>query len=206
MLGRPARPYRPDDATLPNGVTLLHRDRAEVDKRHCIAAGRLDRHDLSVRPDRAREGDDARRRYKHRLLALPGHVDAPVLAARVRVAAVDERLEHVTRGRPRPCVGGGHKSKCGECGSCYGKAAHRSLLVGEIDNNTTVAGAADVVNSAYIKARGGRGGREGSTSAARRDRRRPVARGRRRLAPRRPRRRHLFARRTTQRRPGRGRP
>jgi hypothetical protein len=54
-----ARSYRTDHGTLADSVTFRHRDRAEVDKRHRMAAGRLDRHDLPVRTDGAREAHDA---------------------------------------------------------------------------------------------------------------------------------------------------
>jgi hypothetical protein len=59
VLGGAARSSRSDHGTLADIVTFLHLDRAEVDKRHHMAAGRLDRHDLPVRTDRAREAHDA---------------------------------------------------------------------------------------------------------------------------------------------------
>ncbi len=205
VLGRAARAYRPDNCALPNSVTFAHRYRADVDERHRVAAGCLHRHNLPIRADGAREANDAGGRCEDRLFAVSRHVDPSVLTARVRVAAVDKGAEHLSRGRPRPRMGGGRESKHGNCGSDYCEAAHRSLLVGEIDNDATVAGAADVVNSAYIRESAGRGGRAGSTSTAIRDRRHPAARGRPRRALRRLRRPHRPARQTTRRRPGRAR-
>jgi hypothetical protein len=95
VLRGAARPYRPDHGILPNDLSFAHGDRAEVDERDGMAAGCLQRHDLSVRADGAREADDAGGRCKNRLLALAGHVDPSVLAASVRVAAVDEGLENL---------------------------------------------------------------------------------------------------------------
>jgi hypothetical protein len=134
VLGRAARPYRPDGGALPDDVTFAHRDRAELNKRHRIAAGCLHRHDLPIRADGAREANDAGGRCEDRLLAVSSHVDPSVLTARIRVAAVDKRLEHLSRGRPRPRVGGGRNNKRDEGSGDYSKAAHRSLLVGGIDN------------------------------------------------------------------------
>jgi hypothetical protein len=134
VLGRAARPGRSHGAALTDDVAFAHCDRAELDERHRIAAGRLHRHDLPVRADGARETHDARGRRKDRLLALARHVDPPVLAARVGVAAVDEGLENPSSGRPGPPVGGGRSNKRGEGGGDYSKAAHGSLLVGGIDN------------------------------------------------------------------------
>jgi hypothetical protein len=48
VLGRAARTYRSDHGPFADGVTFLHLDRAEVDKRHRMAAGRLDRHGFPV--------------------------------------------------------------------------------------------------------------------------------------------------------------
>jgi hypothetical protein len=133
VLRYAARSYRSDRGTLADSVTFLHRDRAQVDKRYRMAAGRLHSHDLPVRTNRAREANDAGGRCKNRLLALARHVDPPVLATRVRVTAVDEGLEYLSRRRPRPRVGGRGKSKCDKGGD-YSNGAHGSLLVGEIDN------------------------------------------------------------------------
>jgi hypothetical protein len=134
VLGRAARADGSNDSALADDVTFAHRDRAELDERHGIGAGRLHRHDLSVGPDGAREADDTRGRSKNRLLAVSRHVDPSVLTGRIRVSAVDEGLEHLSRGRPRPPVSGGRKSKRGEGGGDYSNAAHGSLLVGEFDN------------------------------------------------------------------------
>jgi hypothetical protein len=123
MLGRAARSYRSDHGTLADSVTFLHRDRAEVDKRHRMAAGRLDRHDLPVRTDRAREAHDAGGRREDRLFALSSHVDSSVLPACIRVSAVDEGLEYVSGGGPRPRVGARRKSK-GDKGGDYSNATH----------------------------------------------------------------------------------
>jgi hypothetical protein len=202
VLGCAARPDRSHDSALPDDVTLLHRDRAEVDERHRMAAGRLHRHDLSVRADGAGECDDARAGSKNVLLTLARHVDPSVLAARVRVAAVDEGLEHLPRGRPCPRVSRGRKSKRREDGD-YSQTAHRFLLVGVIDNSSTVARAADVVNFAYIRVSVCRACRAGSTSTAIRDWRHRAERARRRRAPRRQLRPHRPARRTPGRRPER---
>ena len=202
VLGRAARPDRSHDSALADDVALLHRDRAEVDERHRMAAGRLHCHDLSVRADGSGERDDARARRKNGLVTLARHVDPSVLAARVRVAAVDEGLEHLPRGRPCPRVSRGRKNQRREGGD-YCKTAHRSLLVGDIDNRITVARAADVVNSVYVRESADRAGRAGSTSIAIRDRRHPAERDLQRRAPRRPSQPLRPARRTTQRRPGR---
>jgi hypothetical protein len=139
VLGRAARADGSDHGAFADSVTFRHRDRAEVDKRHRVAAGRLHRHDLPVRADRAGKAHDPGRRRHDRLFAVSCHVDPSVLAACVRIATVDEGLEHVSGGRPRPRLGTRRKSKRGEGGD-YDNAGHRSLLVGELDNEAYRSG------------------------------------------------------------------
>ena len=107
VLWRPARPDRSDSGPFPNGVALPDGERAQLHERHRVAVVGLDSDDLSVRDDRTGERDVARSRREDGGPLLAGNVDPAMLAARVRIPAEDERLEHFSRGRPRPPVGGG---------------------------------------------------------------------------------------------------
>ena len=71
VLRRPTRPNRADNGALADDVALADRRRTEVDERHRVTAGRLDRHDLAVRADGPCKRDDAGSRRKHILVALP---------------------------------------------------------------------------------------------------------------------------------------
>jgi hypothetical protein len=83
----PTRSNRPYLGALARGVPLLHAERAEMNEGHRVAIAGLDRHDLAVRPDRAREGHDACRRCYDARPCRRGDIDTAMLAARVRVVA-----------------------------------------------------------------------------------------------------------------------
>jgi hypothetical protein len=119
---------------------------------HRVAAG-LDRDGLPIRADRPRERNYARSRREHNAALLALDVDTAMLAAGVRVAPEDEGREHVSGNRPCPRVRGGRQREDSNGGSDYNEAAHRSLLVSETGNGSTVAGAADVVNYVYRRRR-----------------------------------------------------
>jgi hypothetical protein len=125
VLGCPTRPDRPDRRPFANRVTLRNGERAEMDECHRVAVVGLDRDDLSARGHRPRERDVARSRRQYGSAAISADVDAAMLAARIRIAAVDERLEHVSRRRPRPAVSGGRQRKHDERGCDYWEATHR---------------------------------------------------------------------------------
>jgi hypothetical protein len=196
VLAGAARPDRPDPRSLANSVTLPDGERAELNKGYRVPIGGLDRDDLSVRAHGAGEPDDTRSRREHGLAALALHVDPPVLAASVRVAAVDERLENSSRGGPRPRVGGRRNGKRGERGGDYCEATHRYPLVSKHDNVSTVAGAADVVNPDYIRETDGRAGHARARSGGRRELSHPGGLVRPRRAPPRPRQPHARGRRS----------
>jgi hypothetical protein len=136
VLGLAARPDGADDRTLADDVALGDRRRAEVDKRHRMTAWRFDRHHFAVRADGPCERDDSRSRRKDLLFAFACHVDPPVLAAGVRVAAVDERFEDVPRGRPRPRGSGGRGRKRKQDKGDYEHASHLALT--SLADRTTV--------------------------------------------------------------------
>ena len=98
-----ARTDRPDAVALGDRHAPRHGDRAEVGERDRPAVGGLDRHALAVRRDRARERDDARRGRAHHRPRRARHVDAAVLAGRLRVRrVVRERLQDGAVRGPRP--------------------------------------------------------------------------------------------------------
>jgi hypothetical protein len=136
VLGRSARSDRPDRRPFANRVTFLDGERAKLNERDRVAVVGLDRDDLSVRAYRPGECDGPGSRCEYGSAAIPADVDSAMLAARVRVAAEDERLEHVARSRPRPAVGGGGQRKHCKHDCDYCKTAHRCLLVSDIDNGS----------------------------------------------------------------------
>lgn len=103
-----ARADRPDDVSLAHDDAAHHVDRAQVRERDGEAVGRLDRQALAARRHRARERDRPGPRRAHGPTRRGrAHVNAAVLAARVGVAAEDERAQHRSVGRPGPGAGGG---------------------------------------------------------------------------------------------------
>ncbi len=95
-----ARSNRPDLGALAHGVSLFHAERTQMDEGHRVSVAGLDRHDLAVCTDRAREGDDARRRCYDARSRWPGDIDTAMLAARVRVVADDKGSYDITGRRP----------------------------------------------------------------------------------------------------------
>jgi hypothetical protein len=126
VLGRPARSDRADRRPLSNDITLADGVAAELNERYRIAVTGLYRDDLPVRAHGPGEGDETRRRGEHGCALIAGDVDSAVLAARVRVAAVDKGPDHVSRGGPRPRVRAGRQCGHDERGCDCCEAAHRS--------------------------------------------------------------------------------
>jgi hypothetical protein len=104
VLGSSARPDSADRRSFLHGIALPHGDVAEVDERNGVPVTGLDGDDLAVSADRARERDDPCGRSAHSRIARVGDVDPTVLAARIRVTAVDKLLQHFPGCRPTPGV------------------------------------------------------------------------------------------------------
>lgn len=166
----PTRPNLPHLGALAHGVAFRHAERAKMDERHRVAVAGLDRHDLPVGPDRARERDDARGGGGDRRIALRRDVDPAMLTSGVRVTAKNERPQHFTRSRPCPGVCRRGQEKQGDCGG-QDRAAHDDLLVVVTVNADTVAGRSDVVKIVNIRGSCDRGGCAECPSAVRRHRR-----------------------------------
>jgi hypothetical protein len=77
-------------------------DSAELEEGHRIAVGRLDRDRATAARNGADEGHEAGGRRDHRRSDGRAHIDAAVLARRVRVGAEEERAQHGALDRPRP--------------------------------------------------------------------------------------------------------
>jgi hypothetical protein len=77
-------------------------DGAELEEGHRVAVGRLDGDGAAAARQGADEGHEARGRSDHRRADRRAHVDAAVLARRVRVGAEEERAQHGPLDRPRP--------------------------------------------------------------------------------------------------------
>jgi len=102
-LGRAARADRADRVTLGDRRALGDVERAEMRQRDVVAVAGEDRQRPPARGDGSREGDGAARGRDDRAARGRADVDAPVLAARVRVRGVErERREHRAVHRPRP--------------------------------------------------------------------------------------------------------
>jgi hypothetical protein len=167
VLGRSARSDRAHLRSFPHNLALADGDLAEVYERHGVPVYGLDRDDSPVRAHGAGERHDSSGGCPHGGGHLVSDVDASMLAARIGIVAEGEGLQHLSGRRPRPRVGGRRQCDHGNGGSDY-EAAHQLSFVRKFDNATTVAGVADVVNSAYVRESGGTGVRAGSRSDARR--------------------------------------
>ncbi len=142
-----ARPDRADPCPFGDRGALGRADRAEVRQRHRVTVGRLDRDALPRGRDRPGEGDRPRGGRDDRRAGVASHVDASMLAGRVRMRRIeDERLEHGTARGPRPgaCRRGEHERSQYRRKEC---SAHRhhlncSLVVRRENARTTVETAA----------------------------------------------------------------
>jgi hypothetical protein len=126
-IGRVGRwPDRSDRRTLGDDGTAGDGDRAEVNERDRVAVRRRDRHGPAAVRDGAREGDGSARGRHDVVADRPAHVDASVLAARIRLCRIeDERAEQRARRRPRP---GARRRRSAErqCKGEQQRTAHRS--------------------------------------------------------------------------------
>jgi hypothetical protein len=127
-LGVARRPDGADRGALVDPGTPLDRDRAEVDERDRVAVGGRDRHGEAVAGQRPGEGDRALPRSAYGLARHARKVDAPMLAARVRVGPEAERPEHLARRRPGPRAGRrrGDHGGCGQEDRCSPQRQHAS--------------------------------------------------------------------------------
>ena len=89
-LGVAARADRADRRALRDGGVRGDRDRAQMRQRHRVAVGRLDRDALPRGRHRAGEGHRARGGCDHGGAGSAADVDAPVLAARIRMARIED--------------------------------------------------------------------------------------------------------------------
>jgi hypothetical protein len=71
-------------------------ERAEMEQRHAVAVGRLDRERASVSRERAGEPDRPGGRSERRLAGRARDVDAPMLAGFVLARRSDEGSQHGT--------------------------------------------------------------------------------------------------------------
>ncbi len=99
-----------DDSALRDEAAAHATRRTELQQRHRIAVGGLDRQRPTAARDRADERDHPRRRGKHGASELGADVDAAVLPARVVVRAERERSQDRPRRWPRP----GARRRCCE--------------------------------------------------------------------------------------------
>lgn len=91
-----------DNRSFSDGVAARHRGRAELEQGDREAVGRLDRQRASAARHRTGERDDPTRGRVHRLAARGTDVDAPVLAAGVRVLRDGEGPENRSTDWPGP--------------------------------------------------------------------------------------------------------
>lgn len=122
VLRLPAWPDRADHVALRDRGPDTHGDRAQVHKRDREAVGRADRQRQARSRNGSSKADDARLRCPHVRARRRSDVDAPVLAAGIRVVVEREASEHRPVGRPAPGARSrrrhqrSHDRKCdGEC-------------------------------------------------------------------------------------------
>jgi hypothetical protein len=96
------RADRPDHRALRHGAVALDSDRGEMDEGDRVPVAGCDRHRQAVGRNGAGERDRATPGRQDRFALRAADGDAAVLAARVRVGAELELLQHRPRGRPRP--------------------------------------------------------------------------------------------------------
>jgi hypothetical protein len=148
VLGRSARADCADHCTFRDGLTAPRVDRAEMSERDGIAVGGLDRHALAAYGNRPGKRDGSGRGRTNCLSRRGADVDATVLAGGVRVVAEREALHDRPLNRPCPCVGGGRGHEQQPEGN-DDESAHPTLLVVQIDNESTVEMARLVVKMDY---------------------------------------------------------
>jgi len=149
-----ARPDRSDVGAFLDDDALENADRPQVGERDGVAVGGLDRERPAVRRHGAREGDGSRRRRPDEVAGGGGaQVDAPVLAAGVRVRAERERSQHGPGDRPRPRLRCRGEREQGERAGT-GESSHlSSSLSDQRTECATVATPSDVVNTDYSEPR-----------------------------------------------------
>ena len=96
---------RPHLLGLRDGHARRDGERAEVEQRHAVTVGRLDRERASVSGERACEPDGPGGRSEDRLARRACDVDAPMLAGFVLARRNDEGRQHRTGCRPAPRAG-----------------------------------------------------------------------------------------------------
>jgi hypothetical protein len=92
----------PDEVALGHGRTARGVGRAELEQRHGVAVGGLDRQRPAAAGHGSDERDDAGCGGAHRVADRRPDVDATVLAGGVDVGAEGERPQHRPVDRPRP--------------------------------------------------------------------------------------------------------
>ena len=135
---------------LGDGCALLDADLAEVREGDGVAV-ELDRHGTTRGRDDTGERDDPRRGRPDGFASIPGDVDTPVLAGRVRVGAERVGAKHVAVQRPRPGRCRRSQDKYCEYGQHHEEPAHDAPPVPRFDNDDrrTVLAPSDVVKNAY---------------------------------------------------------
>lgn len=91
-----------DDLALGDGASARDGDRAELEERHRVSVGGLDRERATAGRDGADKGDDARGGCAHRLAGNGSDVDPAVLPGCIFVRREHERPEDGPVGGPRP--------------------------------------------------------------------------------------------------------
>ena len=114
ILRNAARPDDRDRLALGDDVTPADERSAEVQQRHRVAVGGLDRDRETVRRDPTRERDRPPDRSNDRVAEGALNVDAAVLARCKRIVLrKEEPAQHGAADRPRPCARGGRDRKRG---------------------------------------------------------------------------------------------
>ena len=114
VLGYAARADGAHGGPFGDRRAAFDRQRSEMQQRHGVAVGRLDRDRAAARRHRPGERDQARGRRAHGGAKRRADVDAAVKAAGIGVGAEAEPLQHRPLNRPDPAVRArGRNESCG---------------------------------------------------------------------------------------------
>jgi hypothetical protein len=135
-----ARPDRGDRIALGDQRAPSDTQRPEMQQRHRVAVGRLDRQRLAPGRHRAGERDGSSGRRDHRRALRSTDVDPAMLAAFVRVVAEAELAQHRPVHGPCPATRARGREQ-GRCGRTEQEPSHESTdLLPSLQTEATVAG------------------------------------------------------------------
>ena len=143
VLGYAARAGGADRISLRDRRTPLHCQRSEVQERHGVAVGRLDRDRASTHRHRSGEGDDPAGRCRHGRARRRPDVYAAVETAGVGVGAEAELLQHRALNRPGPAVRARRCDERSRSRAARETPDERADMLPGLQTTATVAGGPD---------------------------------------------------------------